>query len=51
MTMKDMENLILSLKVFKNELSDPNDRKYVNIVMRLIDDTIDKVKYYRNEEY
>lgn len=51
MTMKDMENLILSLKVFKNELSDSNDRKYVNIVMRLIDDTIDKVKYYRNEEY
>ena len=45
---EEMENLILVLKEFKDELDNSEDRRDVNKVMKLIDNKIEEKRYYVN---
>ena len=43
---EDMETLISLLKEFKNELSNSEDNRDVNRVMKLVNKTIEEKRYY-----
>ena len=46
MEIEEMENLLLLLKEFKNETNSSEDRRDVNVVLRIIDKTIREKQYY-----
>ena len=49
MSTKQMQELIDLLKEFKQELTASEDKREVNKVMKIIDQTIKEKKYYENE--
>lgn len=48
MKTEQMEQLILLLKEFKNELEISEDKRDVNMVIKMVDNTIKDKQYYSN---